>query len=89
MWPSYSYREQILELDKLLHYILKDLSYEWTLGEILKKEPVEISSLDEIWRLHKLRNKLAHDFDEIAETSLRKDAKKFENELNKILKKAI
>lgn len=89
MWPSYSYREQILELDKLLHYVLKDLSYEGTLWDILKLQPVEITSLDEVWRLHKLRNKLAHDFDEIANTALKRDAKNFEWEIRKILKKAI
>lgn len=87
LWPAYSYREQILDLDKLLHYLLKDLGYEWTLGEILKLQPEEILDINEIWRLHKLRNKLAHDFDEVAETTLRRDSKKFESQIRSILKK--
>lgn len=80
-----SYKEQIMDLDKLYHHILLEAGYEWSFWEILKKEPFHISDLQKIWDLHKLRNKLAHEFDEIADSYLREKAKEFEREIQKLL----
>lgn len=79
-------KEQIMDLDKLLHHILKDIWYVWTFWEILKKEPKEIPDLQIIWDYHKLRNKLAHDFDIISEYTLSKKVKNYSLEIQKILR---
>jgi len=60
-----SLREKIITFDKILHNILLDLGYTWTLWEILKKEPEYIAfNIEKIWELHKLRNTLVHNIDE-------------------------
>lgn len=84
--PSYTGREKILELDKLYHHILKQVWFSWTFWEILKQNPSYISDIDEIWRLHKIRNKLAHDMDEISIVKLRKEAKNYIQETEKLIK---
>lgn len=53
----------ILEADKLLHKALEKSGYDGSLGEILKQKPHKISSLDNTWYAHKVRNRIAHDFD--------------------------
>lgn len=83
--PAISPRERILSFDKLYHHILKDLWYEWSFWEILKRKPKEISDIDQIWKLHKLRNKLAHDFDTIDERILIKRANEFKLEIEKMI----
>lgn len=69
---SISSKEKILEIDKIYHKILLDVSYMWTFWEILKQKPLVISDLNMIWELHKLRNKLAHEFDTLEESFLQK-----------------
>jgi len=53
--------EQIIEYDKIYHHILKDLGYRGSFGEILKRNPREIKNINDVWELHKLRNRLVHD----------------------------
>ena len=53
--------EKIVQYDKIYHHILKSLGYRWSFGEILKRNPKEIRNLNEVWELHKLRNRLVHD----------------------------
>ncbi len=83
--PSNSDKQKIIDYDKLYHKILLALSYEGGFWEILKKEPNEIWDLDKVWALHKLRNKLVHDFDIISTWQLRKKASEYEKELKHIL----
>lgn len=83
--PANSYKEQIMDFDKLYHHVLKEMGYDWTFWEILKKKPKEISDLNLIWKLHKLRNKLAHDFDAVDEKMLQKSAKEFKREIGNLL----
>lgn len=82
IWKSKSDKEKIIEYDKLYHKILLALWYNWSFWEILKMEPIEISNINEIWNLHKIRNKLVHEFDEIDEKELKKLAKNYKKELH-------
>lgn len=82
IWKLKSAKEQIIEYDKLYHKILLALWYNWSFWEILKMEPIEISNINEIWNLHKIRNKLVHEFDEIDEKELKKLAKNYKKELH-------
>jgi len=81
-----SKKEQIIDYDKIYHKILLELWYKWTFGEILKSKPSQINNLQNIWELHKLRNKLSHDLDIIDEKILSKKSQDFKNELFILLK---
>lgn len=74
-------KHQIIDFDKLYHKILLELGYKWSFWEILKQNPKVISDINKIWELHKLRNKLVHDFDLLSESILKQKA----NEYNKII----
>jgi len=80
-------KHQVIDFDKLYHKLLLDLWYKGSFGEILKQNPKEIDNINKIWELHKLRNKLVHDFDLLANTILIKKSKEYREEFNKILKK--
>jgi hypothetical protein len=54
---------RLLEADKLFDHMLKKKGYNGSLGEKLKKHGNKFSNIDEIWKAHKLRNKLAHEVD--------------------------
>lgn len=79
-------KEKIIDYDKLYHQILKRFWYEWTFWEILKKKPNEISNLNKVWTLHKLRNTLVHEFDSSLKDGLSKRVKEYEKEIELILK---
>lgn len=81
-----SYREKIIESDKIYHKVLQAYWYNWTFGEILKQKPLVINDIQIIWDLHKLRNKLVHDFDLISESVLKKKAELYKKELQKLIK---
>lgn len=80
-----SEKEKLINSDKIYHKILLELSYNWTFWEILKKKPKEISNINKIWELHKIRNKLVHDFDLFDEKVLFNKNKDYELEINNIL----
>lgn len=80
-----SSKEKIIDYDKLYHKILQGLDYKWTFWEILKQCPNEIGDINKIWELHKLRNKLVHDFDILSELELRKKEKQYEKQVKDIL----
>lgn len=81
-----SSKEKIIDTDKLYHKILLSCWYNWSFWEILKQKPIIINDLNIIWELHKLRNKLAHDFDLIEEKILSQKSKEYKNEVEKLLK---
>ena len=83
---SKSYKEKIIDFDKLYHKILLDLWYKWSFWEILKKEPKEILNLNKIWELHKLRNNLVHKFNWEKDSLLEIKSKEYIKEIQKILK---
>ncbi len=78
-------KEKIIEYDKIYHKVLNDLWYVWTFWDILKQYPNEINDIDKIWELHKLRNKLVHEFDLITGSILKKKALDYKNELEKLI----
>ncbi len=78
-------QDKIIQYDKILNYILKDLWYEWNLADQLKQNPKEIKDIQTIWKLHKLRNRLAHELSPIANNILLNESKNFEKELFKLL----
>jgi hypothetical protein len=52
----------IMSADKLLDSALRDRGVPGeTLGERLKNAKPYLSSIDSVWRAHKLRNRIAHD----------------------------
>lgn len=82
-----SSKMRVIDFDKLYHKILFKLWYNWTFWEILKSNPKVINDINKIWELHKLRNKLVHDFDNISETILSKRAKEYQNIITELLKR--
>ena len=81
-----SWKEQIIDYDKLYHKILQELGYSGDFGSILKQNPSVISDINKVWELHKLRNKLVHDFDLVTENVLRKKALQYEELIKQLLK---
>ena len=80
-------KHKIIDLDKLYHKLLLEIWHEGTFGDILKSEPREIDNLNKIWELHKLRNKLVHDFDLLDERILTRKSIEYQKEFEKLLKK--
>ena len=60
--------------------------YDWNFWDILKLEPNEIWNINKVWELHKLRNKLVHDFDLIDEKVLQKAENEYFREIFFLLK---
>lgn len=82
-----SSKEKIIDSDKLYHKILQEAWYNWDFWEILKQKPLIINDLDKIWELHKIRNKLVHDFDQFDERVLLTKSNEFVKEIEKLLNK--
>ncbi len=82
---SNSYKEQLIDIDKLYHKILLEAGYKWSFWEILKQKPSQITDLDKIWELHKLRNKLVHEFDFLSDKELWHNTTSYIVEIKKIL----
>ena len=80
-----STQHQILEIDKLYHKVLREAWYNWTFWEILKLNPKEITDINLIWELHKIRNKIAHDFDLMDQKTLLVKAKTYKKEVEKLI----
>ena len=80
-----SNKEKIMDIDKLYHKILITIWYNWSFWEILKQNPKKIKDINKIWDLHKLRNKLAHDFDKIDESVLYKKLCEYKTETQNLL----
>ncbi len=59
---SQSWQFAIVSADKLLDSALRDKRIAGeTMGERLKNSTAHFSSIDSIWRAHKLRNRIAHE----------------------------
>lgn len=54
-------KQNILEADKLLDFVLGKYGYVGTLGEKMQKAGKVFSNSNGIWNAHKLRNRLAHE----------------------------
>jgi hypothetical protein len=53
----------------------------------LKSNPKEIRDLNTIWELHKIRNKLVHDFSSLSESVLKKKGNEYKKEVETLFKK--
>jgi len=84
---SVSSKEKIIDADKLYHKILQEAWYSGDFWSILKQNPIIIWDLDTIWELHKIRNKLVHDFDNHDERFLLTKSNEFLKEVEKLLHK--
>jgi hypothetical protein len=80
-----SEKEKLVNFDKIYHKILSEAWYGWTFWEILKKKPKEIKNINNIWELHKIRNKLVHDFEHFDEKLLIKKNNDYLLELSKLI----
>ena len=57
-----TYQMGILNADKLLDKALKELGVSGeTMGDRLKASKSRFSNIDQVWTVHKLRNRIAHD----------------------------
>lgn len=83
---NFSSKEKIIDADKLYHKILLELWYKWDFWEILKQKPIVIWNIDKIWELHKIRNKLVHDFDNYEEVFLKNKSREFISEIENLVK---
>ena len=54
-------KNDILEADKLLDFVLEKYGYSGSLGEKLKKARQLFTDKNGVWVAHKMRNKLAHE----------------------------
>lgn len=79
-------KHKIVDFDKLYHKILLELGYKWSFWEILKQKPKVINDINKIWELHKLRNKLVHEFDSLSETVLRQKAEEYDKVVLSLIK---
>lgn len=52
---------QILEADSVLDMTLQELGFQGSLGEKLKKAGKLLPNQNDVWRAHKLRNRIAHE----------------------------
>lgn len=77
--------ERIIQYDKILSHILRDYGHEGTLADQLRANPRILRDIDETWRLHKLRNKLAHDLHDFHDSMLLREARNFERLLLELL----
>ncbi len=57
------YRHAIMDADKLLDYALSQMGLKGSLGAKLKKSPQLFTSINDVWRAHKVRNNIAHQID--------------------------
>lgn len=84
---SNSYKEKIIDFDKLYHKVLLELWYKGTFWDILKSSPKIINNLNLVWELHKFRNKLVHDFNNFEEWILNKKSLEYEKVVLDLLNK--
>ena len=72
----------ILDADKLLDYALGKKGFEGHLGEKLKRAGGRFSDQNAVWSAHKLRNRIAHELDEIPMGEAKSALKNFKRALN-------
>ena len=50
-----------MEGDAVLDAVLKDLGYSGTMADKLRRAHAQIPDIENVWRAHKLRNRIAHE----------------------------
>lgn len=54
-------KHALIEVDKLLDFVLKKRGFEGSLGDKLKRAEKCFSHTDDVWTAHKLRNRCVHE----------------------------
>jgi hypothetical protein len=80
-------KHSIIDIDKMYHKVLLQIWHKWSFWEVLKKEPKEIWDINKIWELHKIRNKLVHDFDAYKTNFLKQKRNEYKKEMETLFKK--
>lgn len=75
-------KDAIMDADKLLDYALGKKGFAGNLGEKLKKAGSRFSDLNGVWDAHKLRNRIAHELNDLDRNHAKKALKHFKNALN-------
>lgn len=52
---------RVLEAENILDRVLRDIGYQGTFGEKLKRMQKTLPNIDAVWHAHKLRNRIAHE----------------------------
>ncbi len=52
---------RVLEAENILDRVLRDIGYQGTFGEKLKRMQQTLPNIDAVWHAHKLRNRIAHE----------------------------
>lgn len=52
---------QILEADKVLDHLLRELGFTGSVGDMLKAAGPILPDIDQLWDAHRIRNNLAHE----------------------------
>lgn len=52
---------RVLEAENILDRALRDIGYQGTFGEKLKRMQKTLPNIDAVWQAHKLRNRIAHE----------------------------
>lgn len=75
-------RGSVLDADKLLDYCLGKHGFQGNLGEKLKKAGPRFSDVNGVWRAHKLRNRIAHELNDIDVYDAKSAIKHFKQAMN-------
>lgn len=71
---SRSANERIVGYDKVLDHLLTSLGYRGTLADKLKRKPRILGNrLEEVWKLHKIRNRVVHELTPVSGTEIHAD----------------
>lgn len=52
---------RVLEAENILDRVLREIGYQGTFGEKLRKMQKTLPNIDAVWVAHKLRNRIAHE----------------------------
>ncbi|MBI1934477.1 hypothetical protein HYS30_02305 [Candidatus Peregrinibacteria bacterium] len=52
---------RVLEAENIIDRALRDIGYQGTFGEKLKRMQKTLPQIDAVWAAHKLRNRIAHE----------------------------
>lgn len=52
---------RVLEAENILERVFRDIGYQGTFGEKLKRMQKTLPNIDAVWHAHKLRNRIAHE----------------------------
>ncbi|MDB4978000.1 MAG: hypothetical protein JWM56_186 [Candidatus Peribacteria bacterium] len=79
-------QRKILEADKVLDQLLRELGYRGSVSDKLKKAGSYLPYIDNVWAAHKLRNRIAHEPGmRVNDDEVRKALRSFETAISKFV----